>query len=36
MMLDVPLTLDDRVVGRLRIYLGEPREFTDEERSSKV
>jgi len=36
MMLDVPLTLDDRVVGRLRIYLREPREFTDEERSSKV
>ncbi|MGB5619589.1 MAG: GAF domain-containing protein [Desulfobacterales bacterium] len=36
MMLDIPLTLDDRVVGRLRIYLREPREFTDEERSSKV
>lgn len=36
MMLDVPLTLDDRVVGRLRIYLGEPREFTTEEKSFMV
>lgn len=36
MMLDIPLTLDDRVVGRLRIYLGEPREFTDEEKSFMV
>jgi signal transduction histidine kinase len=36
MMLDVPLTLDDRVVGRLRIYLGAPRKFTDEEKSFMV
>ncbi|MEJ2473075.1 MAG: ATP-binding protein [Desulfobacterales bacterium] len=36
MMLDIPLTLDDRVVGRLRIYLGVPREFTDEEKSFMV
>jgi signal transduction histidine kinase len=36
MMLDVPLTLDDKVVGRLRIYLGESRAFTDEEKSFMV
>jgi signal transduction histidine kinase len=30
------LTLEDRVVGRLRIYLGEPRKFSEEEKSFMV
>jgi two-component system NtrC family sensor kinase len=36
MMLDVPLRLDGKLVGRLRIYLGETRDFTDEEKSFMV
>jgi two-component system, NtrC family, sensor kinase len=31
MMLDVPLTIDDRLIGLIRIYLEEQRAFTDDE-----
>ena len=33
MMIDAPLTLGNDIVGILRIFLAEPREFTEEERN---
>ena len=31
MMLDVPLAIEDKLIGLIRIYLEKPREFTDDE-----
>ena len=31
MMLDVPLAIEDKLIGLIRIYLENPREFTDDE-----